>query len=121
MAKDKKKAAKKGKAKSAAKSSKGSKSTIAATAKSSLKAMKDNPVVADIVAASLVAAAAALKDSAKARQLAAKAGDEVESLAKEGAERGNALWKLALDVGRRALEEFADKPATKRRTRAKKS
>jgi len=121
LAKEKKKAGKKAKTKSAAKSSKATKSKIAATAKSSLKAMKDNPVVADIVAASLVAAAAALKDTAKARKLAARAGDEVEALAKEGAEKGNALWKLALDVGRRALDEFADKPAPKKRTRTKKS
>jgi hypothetical protein len=77
----------------------------------------ENPVVANIVASALVATAAAIKDPAKARQLAAQAGDQLTDLAKEGADRGNAMWQLALDVGRRALKEFgvaeAPKPARK--------
>lgn len=93
MAKDKKKAKKKG-----------AKSDVAAKAAKRLKAMTSNPMVADIVAAALVGAAAALKDAKKARQLAAHAGDELETLAKQGAERGSAMWQLALDIGRRSLE-----------------
>lgn len=106
MAKDKKKAGKKSKAKGGA--------------KARLKEMAGNPLVADLVAAGLVAAAAALKDTAKAKALAAKAGDEVEAMAKEGAERGSKLWKLALDVGRRALDDWSDKPAPKKPAKARK-
>jgi hypothetical protein len=71
-----------------------------------LKSLTENPLVADVVAAALVATAAALKDSKKARQLAAQAGDELNALAKEGAERGNAMWQLALDIGRRSLDSL---------------
>ncbi len=96
MAKDKKKN----------KAKKGAKSDIAAKAAKRLKAMTANPMVADIVASALVGAAAALKDAKKARQLAAHAGDELETLARQGAERGNAMWQLALDIGRRSLESL---------------
>ena len=78
-----------------------------------LKAMAQNPLAADIVAAALVATAAALKDSNKARRLAGQAGDQLAELAKEGADRGNAMWQLALDVGRRALEELSGKDTAK--------
>jgi hypothetical protein len=78
-----------------------------------LKAMAENPMAADIVAAALVATAAALKDSNKARRLAGQAGDQLAELAREGADRGNAMWQLALDVGRRALEELSGKDAAK--------
>lgn len=70
-----------------------------------LKNASQNPLVADVIAAALVATAAALKDSNKARQLAAHGADELEKLAKASGDRGNAMWLLALDVGRRALEE----------------
>jgi len=66
----------------------------------------DNPAVANIIASALVATAAAIKDPAKARKLAAQAGDQLSDLAKGGVDRGNAMWQLALDVGRRALDEF---------------
>ena len=79
---------------------------------SRLKALSENPLVADVVTAALVATAAALKDPKKARQLAAQTGDELSSLAKEGAERGTALWQLAMDVGRRSLDAIiAESPA----------
>ena len=109
MAKDKKKkkgkdGSKNGKGKAAGKGAGKGKVTVAAK---KLKAMSENPLVADIVAAALVATAAALKDSKKARALAAHAGEELETLAKNGADRGNAMWQLALDVGKRALQEFA--------------
>jgi len=82
---------------------------------SSLKALAQNPVVAEVVAAALVATAAALKDPKKARKLAEDSGDQVSSLAAKGSERGDALWKLAMDVGRSALEAFAEpgKPSKK--------
>jgi hypothetical protein len=71
-----------------------------------LEAWTNNRLVADVVAAALVATASALKDSKKAKALAASAGDELEKLAREGSERGNAMWKLALEVGRRAIDEI---------------
>ena len=40
----------------------------------SLKSVTENPLVADVVAAALVAMASALKDSNKARKIAAEAG-----------------------------------------------
>lgn len=80
-----------------------------------LRSLAQNPLVADVVAAALVATAAALKDSKKARKLAEVAGDEIEALAKEGADRGSAMWQLALDVGRRALETYGgSSPKAKR-------
>jgi hypothetical protein len=78
-----------------------------------LQSLAENPMVANIVASALVATAAAIKDPAKARKLAAQAGDQLTDLAKGGADRGNAMWQLALDVGRRALEEFGVKEAPK--------
>jgi hypothetical protein len=108
VAKDKKKdkkdkgAKKKGKAKGSA---------LPGSARAAARKIQDwsqNPLIADVVAAALVAAAAAMKDSRKAQRLAAEAGDELEKLSKKGAERGNAMWQLALDIGRRSLEELAD-------------
>ena len=89
-----------------------------------LEELSNNRLVADIVAAALVATASALKDSKKAKALAASAGDELEHLAKEGAERGNAMWKLALEVGRRAIDTIAGeeaKPANKLKPKAAKT
>jgi len=71
-----------------------------------LQALAQNPLVADVVAAALVATASALKDSNRARRMAADVGDELDGLAKDGARRGNAMWKLALDLGRQALDEI---------------
>jgi len=78
-----------------------------------LQSLAENPMVANIVASALVATAAAIKDPAKARKLAAQTGDQLTDLAKESVDRGNAMWQLALDVGRRALEEFGVKDAPK--------
>lgn len=104
MAKDKKKK----------KDKKAGKSVGGKTSKTGLR-LSQNPLVADVVAAALVATASALKDSNKARRLAASVGDELEGLAKDSARRGNAMWKLALDIGRRALDEIGGdaKPAKK--------
>jgi hypothetical protein len=80
-----------------------------------LKDWSQNPLVADVVAAALVATASALKDSRTAKRLAAEAGDEIEKLTKKGAERGNALWQMALEIGRRSLEEISDSAGNKTR------
>lgn len=98
MAKDKKKKNKDKKLKS---------QTLAGSAARSLKGLSQNPMVADVVAAALVATAAALKDSKRAQQLAAHGADELEAMARGNAERGKAMWKLALEVGKQALETLA--------------
>ena len=73
----------------------------------SLQALTENPLVADVVAAALVSMAAALKDSEKARRLASDAGDQLNAISKKSAKQGNAMWDLALDIGRRTLEALA--------------
>jgi hypothetical protein len=82
----------------------------------SLKALAENPLVADVVAAALVATAAALKDSKKARQLADQAGDQLGDVAEGSADRGAAMWQLALEVGRRALDALGaeDQPKSRK-------
>lgn len=72
-----------------------------------LQAITQNPLIADVVAAALISMAAALKDSDKARRIASDAGDELGELSKKGAKQGSAMWDLALDIGRRALETLA--------------
>ena len=73
-----------------------------------LKALAQNPIVADVVAAALVGMASALKDTDKARKLANKAGDQLDALSKTNAKKGNAMWDMALDIGRRTLDTLAD-------------
>jgi hypothetical protein len=80
---------------------------VAKKAAKKLKTLSDNPIVADVVAAALVAMASALKDSDKARRLANNAGDQLTDLSKKSAKHGNAMWDLALDIGRRTVEALA--------------
>lgn len=77
----------------------------------SLQALTQNPLVADVVAAALISMAAALKDSDKAKKLASDAGDQLGAMSKAGAKQGNAMWDLALDIGRRTLETLAGEEA----------
>lgn len=86
----------------------------------SLKALAENPLVADVVAAALVSMAAALKDSDKARRLANDAGDQLSALSKKSAKQGNAMWELALDIGRRTLETLGEE-TTRGRGKSSKS
>jgi hypothetical protein len=79
-----------------------------------LKTLSQNPFIADIVASALVGAAAALKDSKKASRLAAAAGDELEKMSRKSVQRGEALWDMALDIGRRSLEALSGEGAPKR-------
>jgi hypothetical protein len=78
-----------------------------------LKAISQNPLVADVVAAALISMAAALKDSDKARRIASDAGDQLGELSKKSAKQGNAMWDLALDIGRRTLETLAGEEGAK--------
>jgi LAS superfamily LD-carboxypeptidase LdcB len=77
----------------------------------SLQALTQNPLVADVVAAALISMAVALKDSDKAKKLASDAGDQLNAMSKAGAKQGNAMWDLALDIGRRTLESLAGEEA----------
>ena len=72
-----------------------------------IKTLAENPLVADIVAAALVGMASALKDSEKARKMAGKAGDQLDKMSRTSAKKGNAMWDLALDIGRQTLETLA--------------
>lgn len=63
-----------------------------------------NPAVTEIVAATLVAAAAALRNPQKARAMAAAAADDLQSATKDATGRGAAFWQLALDVARSSAE-----------------
>lgn len=102
MAKDKKKKPKDKKAAASPSLSKAPKKAV-----KSLKAISQNPLVADVVAAALIGMAAALKDSDKARKMASDASDQLNALSKSGAKKGNAMWDLALDIGQRTLETLA--------------
>ena len=82
-------------------------------ARSSLEAIIDHPAAAEIVAAALVATASALKDSKRARLLASEAGDALNEMVREGAGKGNALWKMAIEIGRRSLEAMANPKTVK--------
>ena len=92
----------------------------AGKAGSTFKSLAQNPMVADVVAAALVATASALKDSKRARQMALETGDELRKLAKKGGEDGSALWEMALQIGRRSLDALTDGgKATKSKAGAK--
>jgi len=47
-----------------------------------------------------------------------KNGKKVKK-AKKGAERGNALWQMALEIGRRSLEELAESGSSRGKARRK--
>jgi hypothetical protein len=95
-----------------------------------------NPAVTEVVAASLVAAAAAIRDPKKARDIATIVGAELETASKQAVDRGNAFWKMALDIAKRSIDALGGdsgrkkakpkaakkakaKPATKAKPRAK--
>jgi hypothetical protein len=77
------------------------------------KAAAANPIVTEVVAATLVAAAAAIRDPAKARQIAGAAGDELKALTKGTAKGGEAMWQLAMDAAGRSIAAFGGDAGTK--------
>ena len=83
------------------------------------KKIARNPMTTEIVAATLVAAAAALRDPKKAKALALSAADDLKKAAKSGAD-GGALWKLALDVARRSIDTVGKEDGAKKAKKAKK-
>ena len=84
-----------------------------AVKKASKKAAKiaANPLVAEVVAATLLAAAAAIRNPRKAREIALSAGDELGNAAKGAAGQGNAFWKLAMDVAKRSVDALSEDEA----------
>ncbi len=101
-----------------AKRAAGLKKTANRVKKKTVKAAADHPLVAEVVAAALVGAAAALKNPAKARELAASAADEITAAGKKTNAKGAALWLLALDIARRSVNSMAGEGAA---TKAKKT
>ena len=83
------------------------------------KKIAKNPMTTEVVAATLVAAAAALRDPKKAKALALEAADDLKKAAKSGAD-GGALWKLALDVARRSIDAVGKEDGAKKGKKAKK-
>lgn len=85
-------------------------------AKSKAIDLAASPVVAEIVAATLVAAAAAIQDPQKARNMASAAGNELKALGKGAAKGEGALWQLAMDIARRSIDAIGqDTGAGKKR------
>ena len=120
------KAAPKAKAGKVVKASKATKATAkskpARTAKvqkvvKGAKKLAKNPMTTEVVAATLVAAAAALRDPKKAKALALSAADDLKKAAKSGAD-GGALWKLALDVARRSIDAVGNENGAKKAKKA---
>lgn len=84
------------------------------------KAVANNPVVAEVVAATLVAAAAALKNPAKARALAESVADELQEASKAAAAKSGAFWQLAMDIARRSVEALGMEKKAKKAAKPKK-
>lgn len=70
-----------------------------------VKKVATNPMATEVVAATLVAAAAALRNPKKAQALALEAADDLKKAAKTGVD-GGALWQLALDIARKSIDEI---------------
>ena len=102
-----------------AKDKKAGKKKAKTKATESLKTIAMNPMVQEVVAAALVATAAALKDTKKARAMAEDAGDQLQSLANDSKQKGKALWSLALEVARRAGDIIQEKPKAKAKAKPK--
>lgn len=87
---------------------------VARTVKKKGAELATNPAVAEVVAATLVAAAAAMRDPKKARLLAESAADEIRGAGKQVATTAGPLWQIALDVARRSLEAVQGEEAPKK-------
>lgn len=93
-----------GRAKSTKARKPGKVAKVTQAAKTKAAKLASNPVVAEVVAATLVAAAAAIRDPKKARQIAEAAGEEIGEAAKGAGGQGAAIWQLAMDVARRSVD-----------------
>ena len=90
--------------------------------KATKKAAKiaQNPIVAEVVAATLVAAAAAIRNPKKAREIALAAGDEIGGAAKTATGQGGAFWQLAMDVAKRSVDALAEDQGKKTKANKRK-
>ena len=128
MPKDANKSTRSTKAKAPAKAKKAAPKKAPAKVKKTLtkaksKAVKlaTNPVVAEVVASTLVAAAAAMRNPKKARAMAAEAADELNEMAGQAASKSGALWQLALDLARRSIDALGgDDGGKKAKPKSKK-
>ena len=93
---------------------------VAKVAKTKAVDLASNPVVAEVVAASLVAAAAAIKNPKKARAMAASVGDELEAAGKGAQEGGNTFWQLAMDIARRSIDALSPDAGPKKSSKKAK-
>ena len=73
----------------------------------------------EVVAATLVAAAAALRNPQKAQALALEAADDLKKAAKTGVD-GGALWQLALDVARKSIDTLGADDGKGKKTKPKR-
>ena len=85
-----------------------------------VKKVATNPMATEVVAATLVAAAAALRNPKKAQALALEAADDLKKAAKTGVD-GGALWQLALDIARKSIDEIGKEDGgTKKAAKSKR-
>jgi hypothetical protein len=83
------------------------------------KKIAQNPMATEVVAATLVAAAAALRNPKKAQALALEAADDLKKAAKSGVD-GGALWQLALDVARKSIDQIGKEDSAAKKARKAK-
>ena len=76
------------------------------------------PVISDLVAAALTAAAASLTQTKAAKAASREAGEAAEGAARETAAIGRAVKRALLDAARSLLDEFEDKPGEKQLRRS---
>lgn len=114
------KATKPARASKPAQAPKAAKSVKAAKVRKVVRKPAQNPSATEVVAATLVAAAAALRNPKKAQALALEAADDLRNAAKSGVESGTALWQLALDVARRSIDQIGKETGGKKAKKAKK-
>ncbi len=94
-------------------------STVARVKNKAVK-LAANPLVAEVVAATLIAAAAALRDPKKARKLAEAAADEIGTAGKQLSDTGGALWQLARDVAKQSTDAMTTEAGDQDSERKKK-
>lgn len=80
----------------------------------------EHPVVADLIAAGIAAASAAIANSKMVRDAARKAGDEVEQAAEETAQQarrtGEMAKSIAIDFARHFIDAYESRPSSGGRT-----
>lgn len=79
-----------------------------------VQALASNPIVSEVVATALIAAAASLAETKAGKKARREAGDAAEALAGEGAAIGASVKKALLDAARSLIDTIEDevvKPA----------